>query len=94
MGDPKGLLALQRDGVPQRQGVPAALRCTMTTKEPPPPPPDLVELPAGKVTTFYGQPVVLGPAHHVQSITPIATVPSQPIRKRHTKGWWKRQPPD
>ena len=66
----------------------------MTTNQPSPPSPELVETPAGKPTTFLGQPVVLGPAHHVQSITPVATVPSQPIRKRHTRGWWKRRPAD
>ena len=49
---------------------------------------------AGRVTTLFGQPVIVGPAHHVQSITPIATVPSKLIRKRRTKNWWKRQPPN
>ena len=48
----------------------------------------------GEVTTLFGDPVIRGPSHHVQSITPIAIVPSQPIKKRRTKGWWKRAPLD
>lgn len=56
-------------------------------------PPELVEPLKATTTTVFGQQVILGPAHHVQSITPIATVPSQPIKKRHTKNWWKRSPP-
>ena len=49
---------------------------------------------AGEVTTLFGDPVMRGVAHHTQSITPIATVPSAPIRKRRRKGWWKDRSED
>lgn len=51
---------------------------------------DQVQPVAGEVTTLFGDPVVRGVVHHTQSITPLATIPPAPIRKRRTKGWWKR----
>jgi len=75
-------------------GLRPAIYVVAMTDKAPPAPLDPLEPPASPPTTFLGQPVVLGPAHHVQSITPIRTVPSQPIKKRHTKDWWKRRPAD
>ena len=77
-----------RNGTADLVGYPAAMPKSEQPED------DQPEPIAGRVTTLFGQPVIVGPAHHVQSITPIATVSSQPIRKRHTKGWWKRRPAD
>jgi hypothetical protein len=49
-----------------------------------------------EATTFLGVPVLRGATHHTQSLTPIVdrTKTVTPIKKRRTKNWWKRQPPD
>lgn len=50
-----------------------------------------VHLDAALVLQASGM-AVRGAAHHTQSITPMAAVQSQAIRKRLTKDWWKRNP--
>ena len=76
---------LKRDGPPQRLRV--IYRVAMPDDD------KLAPLKpiAVEVTLLFGQPVVRGLTHHVQSITPIPTVQSQPIRKRRTLNWWRRE---
>ena len=68
----------------------------MSTSDTPDDDAQAAELVGGSVSTLFGQPVVMGATHHTQSITPVRTDagPVVPIRKRRTKGWWKRSPPD
>lgn len=66
-------------------------RVAMNDKPTPPAPPQNDDT-QGEVVVLFGQPVVRGATHHTQSITPIATVQSQPIKKKRSKDWWKRSP--
>ena len=53
-------------------------------------PAPFTKLVAGEITTLFGQLVVRGATHHTQSITTDVTVPSTPIKKKRSKGLWKR----